>query len=91
MSIRKLTLFAFAASVMLAQPAFADEKLPADQQTKVEEVLKQQGFSTWDEIELDDGMIEVDDAVDAQGKQFDLKLDPKTLEIKSRKEEKKSN
>ena len=67
--------------------ALADEKLPADQQAKVEEMLKKEGFTKWDEIELDDGMIEVDDATDANGKQFDLKLDPKTLEIVKRKAE----
>ena len=67
--------------------ALADEKLPADQQTKVEEMLRKEGFTKWDEIELDDGMIEVDDATDANGKQFDLKLDPKTLEIVKRKAE----
>jgi hypothetical protein len=32
-------------------------------------------------------MIEVDDAIDANGKQFDLKLDPKTMEIVKRKAE----
>ena len=40
-----------------------------------------------DEIELDEGMIEVDDAIDASGKKFDLKLDPKTLAIVKRKAE----
>ena len=53
--------------------ARADEKLPPDQQAKVEAMLKQEGFTKWKEIELDDGMIEVDDAIDASGKQFDLK------------------
>ncbi|MCE4225149.1 PepSY domain-containing protein [Methylobacterium sp. C25] len=74
-------------SLALAAPAFADQKLPAEQQSKVEEVLKKQGFTTWKEIELDDGMIEVDDAIDANGKKSDLKLDPKTLEIVKRKAE----
>ncbi|MDR7036921.1 MULTISPECIES: PepSY domain-containing protein [Methylobacterium] len=67
--------------------ALADEKLPPDQQTKVEAILKQEGFTKWKEIELDDGMIEVDDAIDANGKQFDLKLDPKTLAIVKREAE----
>jgi hypothetical protein len=53
----------------------------------VEAMLKQEGFTKWDEIELDDGMIEVDDAIDASGKKFDLKLDPKTLAIVKRKAE----
>ncbi len=72
---------------LLTGPTLADEKLPPDQQAKVEDILKKEGFAKWDEIELDDGMIEVDDAVDANGKQFDLKLDPKTLEIVKRKAE----
>jgi hypothetical protein len=67
--------------------AYADEKLPPDQQAKVEAMLKQEGFTKWKEIELDDGMIEVDDAIDANGKQFDLHLDPKTLAIVKRKAE----
>ncbi len=72
---------------LLAGPALADQKLPPDQQTKVEDILKKEGFTKWKEIELDDGMIEVDDAIDANGKQFDLKLDPKTMEIVKRKAE----
>lgn len=67
--------------------ARADEKLPPEQQAKVEAMLKQEGFTKWEEIELDDGMIEVDDAIDASGKKFDLKLDPKTLAIVKRKAE----
>jgi Peptidase propeptide and YPEB domain len=71
----------------LAGSARADEKLPPDQQTKVEAMLKQEGFTKWKKIELDDGMIEVDDAIDASGKQFDLKLDPKSLAIVKREAE----
>lgn len=67
--------------------ARADEKLPADRQAKVEAMLRQEGFTAWKEIELDDGMIEVDDAVDASGKRFDLKLDPKTLAVVKREAE----
>ena len=72
---------------LLAGPALADQKLPPEQQTQVEDILKKEGFTKWKEIELDDGMIEVDDAIDANGKQFDLKLDPKTMEIVNRKAE----
>ncbi|PXW52563.1 PepSY domain-containing protein [Methylobacterium sp. B4] len=72
---------------LLAGPALADQKLPPEQQTQVEGILKKEGFTKWKEIELDDGMIEVDDAIDANGKQFDLKLDPKTMEIVKRKAE----
>ncbi|KST59149.1 hypothetical protein AO398_05185 [Methylobacterium sp. GXS13] len=71
----------------LTATARADEKLPPDQQAKVEAMLRQEGFTKWKEIELDDGMIEVDDAIDANGKQFDLKLDPKTLAVVKREAE----
>ncbi|MCJ2071627.1 PepSY domain-containing protein [Methylobacterium sp. J-030] len=73
--------------VGLSIAARADEKLPPDQQAKVEAMLKQEGFTQWKEIEFDDGVIEVDDAIDANGKTFDLKLDPKTLAIVKRKAE----
>ncbi|WP_407524988.1 PepSY domain-containing protein [Methylobacterium oryzisoli] len=76
---------ALATAIPLTGAALADQPLPADQLAKVEALLRQEGFSKWKEIELDDGMIEVDDAVDANGKQFDLKLDPTTLAIKTRK------
>jgi hypothetical protein len=67
--------------------AQADEKLPAEQQAKVEAMLRQEGLTKWKEIELDDNVIEVDDAIDANGKQFDLKLDPKTLVVMKREPE----
>ncbi|ADZ87558.1 conserved hypothetical protein [Brucella melitensis M5-90] len=49
----------------------------------MERVLTQEGFTSWGEIELDDGLWEVEDArtkSPADGK-FDLKIDPKTLKI----------
>lgn len=81
------TALALVVATAFCGAARADEKLPPEQQAKVEAMLKQEGFTKWKEIELDDGMIEVDDAVDAAGKQFDLKLDPKTLAIVKRKAE----
>ncbi|GEP10954.1 PepSY domain-containing protein [Methylobacterium gnaphalii] len=87
MSARTLGLPALALSLALAAPALADQRLPADQQAKVEDVLKKEGFTAWKEIELDDGVIEVDDAIDANGKKSDLKLDATTLAIVKRKAE----
>ncbi|WP_310351386.1 PepSY domain-containing protein [Methylobacterium sp. BE186] len=81
------TVLACALSMTLAAGAMADEKLSPDQQTKVEAMLKQQGFTKWKKIEMENGMIEVDDAIDANGKEFDLKLDPTSLEIKKREAE----
>lgn len=80
-------LAALAFALTLAPAAYADTPLAADQKAKVEAVLRQEGFTKWSEIELDDGMIEVDDAIDAAGKKVDLKLDPNTLAIVSRKKD----
>lgn len=78
------TVLACALSMTLAAGAMADQKLAPDQQTKVEAMLKQEGFTKWKKIEMEDGMIEVDDAIDANGKEFDLKLDPNSLAIVKR-------
>jgi hypothetical protein len=69
----------------LAPSAWADTPVSPEQKAKVEAMLRQEGFTKWSEIELDDGMIEVDDAIDAAGKKFDLKLDPNSFAIVKRK------
>lgn len=80
-------LAALALCVALAPAARADTPVPPEQKAKIEAMLRQEGFTKWSEIEMDDGMIEVDDAVDAAGKKFDLKLDPTSLAIVKRKAE----
>jgi hypothetical protein len=41
----------------------------------ISEALSAQGYPTWGEIELDDGGWEVDNALDTDGRRYDLKLD----------------
>ena len=53
----------------------------------VKHALHKMGFVSWDEIEWERGLWEVDDAVRADGSQWDLKLDPKTLDVVKRKKE----
>lgn len=77
------------AGISAAGAALADDDrdpTPAER-TKIEAFLKTQGYVGWDDIELekDNGFWEVDDARDAQGKRFDLKLRPNTLEVVSRR------
>ena len=48
-------------------------------QADAEAALKAQGYTTWKSIVLDNGTWEVDDAINAEGKQFDLRMDAKTL------------
>ncbi|GJE28607.1 PepSY domain-containing protein [Methylobacterium organophilum] len=87
MTLRPLALAVLGLALAAGGPALADQKLPPDQQAKVEALLKQEGFTKWDEVELDDGMIEVDDAIDSSGKKVDLKIDPNTMAIVKRKAE----
>lgn len=57
----------------------------------VKHALHAMGFVSWDEIELDDGHWEVDDARRADGSQWDIKLDPQTLAVVARKQERKAH
>ena len=87
MSIKLTGLAALALGLAFTGSAFADRKPTPEEQTKIEAVLKQDGFTKWKKIEVEDDEIEIDDAIDANGKQFDLELDPKTFAIVKRKAE----
>ncbi|HYI40179.1 MAG TPA: PepSY domain-containing protein [Allosphingosinicella sp.] len=62
------------------------DRLPTDsERAAIEQVLKANGFVSWDDIEYDDGRRwEVDDARLANGRAYDLKLAPETLRITRR-------
>lgn len=81
------TALALALGVALTGSAFAERAPTPEELTKIEAVLKQEGFTKWKKIEVEDDEVEVDDAIDASGKQFDLNLDPKTFAITKRKAE----
>ncbi len=69
-------------SLALAAPASArHDKHPPYGKVHVAKALSHMGFVSWDKIEWDDGLWEIDDAVRADGRQFDLKLDPKTFAV----------
>lgn len=70
-----------------AAPAFADDRPPTlDERVRIETALKNDGYTSWGEIELDEGdnVWEVDDAIDAQGKEWDLELDTQSFVIVKR-------
>jgi hypothetical protein len=77
--LAKLLPFAF--TLAFVYPAVADRAPTHEERAKIEAVLKQSGFTRWEEIEFDDGYWEVDDAIGADGVEYDLKLDPKSFEI----------
>ncbi len=75
--MHKLALSAatFALTFGSIASALADRAPNADERAAIEAALGAQGYSSWKEIELDDGRWEVDDAIAADGKRYDLKLD----------------
>ena len=87
MSFRTTGLAALALGLAFTGSALADREPTAAELTRIDAVLKEAGFTKWKKIEVEDDEIEVDDAIDANGKQFDLELDPKTFAIVKRKAE----
>lgn len=82
-----LRAFSSAAIVilMLSPPtiANADDRTPtAEEREGIESSLRGAGYTSWEEIEFDDGLWEVDDArKGGENREFDLKLDPRTYDI----------
>ena len=87
MSIRTIGAAALVLSVAMTGAALADRAPTPDELTKIEAVLKKEGFVKWKSIEVESDEIEIEDAVDANGKQFDIELDPKTYAVTKRKAE----
>ncbi|SIQ34990.1 Peptidase propeptide and YPEB domain-containing protein [Rhizobium sp. RU20A] len=66
------------AALMVCAPltaARADRDPTPDERGRIESVLKTAGYVSWGDMEWDDDRWEIDDARDAAGKKFDLKLD----------------
>ena len=53
----------------------------AEHRAHIEQALKSQGFVRWSGIRMDEDGPEVDSAWDRQGRRFELKLHPPTLEV----------
>ncbi len=84
--MRSALLTLAAAVALLASPALADRAPTPEERTAIEAKLKAEGFTRWESIELEDdeSVWEVDDAVAAGGREYDLDLKPGTLEILKR-------
>lgn len=67
-------------------PAFADRAPNQEERTAIEAKLKVEGFTKWEDVELEDdnSVWEVDDALGADGREYDLELRFGTLEIVDR-------
>ncbi len=80
---RVLVCVMLTAVLFLPMAACAEDRPPTpEERAQIEKSLRDAGYVTWEKIELDDGMWEVDDAMkDGDTREFDLKLDPQTFEI----------
>ncbi len=58
----------------LSTPAMADERLSHGEVAEIEAVLDSWGCTSYDEIEKEDGLYEIDDAK-CGGREYDIKLD----------------
>lgn len=78
-----IPLAALGGALLFASPALADRGPNDAERAAIERVLRAGGFERWEEIELDDDgpRWEVDDARAADGKRYDLKIDPNSLRI----------
>ncbi len=76
-------------AAVLLTPLAAQARDPSPElRTRIEAALREQGFTAWDDIDVErDGRIEVDDARGADGKEYDLELDPQTLRVIKREED----
>ena len=79
MPIRWITL-ALASSLMLAAPAGAQEPTNAEL-IRIEAALRDAGFITWGEIELDDDVWLVEEARRVDGGICDVSVDAETFTI----------
>lgn len=82
----KPLILAAALAGLAAAPALADDRAPtADERARIEAALKADGYTSWGSIELDDDKTwEVDDAIDAEGREWDLDLDVQALNVVKR-------
>ncbi len=69
-----LALAAVLLAAGFASPAFADRPPNKAERQQVSKVLRAHGFVSWGKIERDDGKWEVDNAVTASGKVYDVDI-----------------
>ncbi|MES2165665.1 MAG: PepSY domain-containing protein [Pseudomonadota bacterium] len=83
---KMFVLIATLASIAVT-PSLADRKPTLEERSRIETKLRELGYTSWDEIEFDEerNAWEVDDARMADGRDYDLKLNPQTLDVISRK------
>jgi opacity protein-like surface antigen len=87
--MKRMVLVAVAALGLACAQARADHDRPPtdEERARIEQALDKMGYKSHGEIEIEGRKVEVDDAVDAKGQRWDLKLDAKTLKLIHRERE----
>jgi hypothetical protein len=86
-TIRQIVLgLALAAGTLLPGQALADRPPSPQERSRIETMLRNEGFTRWGKIEFDDeeDVWEVDNAHASDGHRYDLRLQPDTLTIITR-------
>jgi len=75
-----------AAGIVSPGQVLADRAPSPEERSRIETMLRGEGFTRWGKIELDDesDAWEIDDAHASDGHRYDLRLHPDTLEIITR-------
>lgn len=78
--MKSFALTATLAFLLPASGALADRAPTLEERAEIEAVLQNEGYTSWDSIEFDEdsrdeGVWEIDDAIGADGTQYDLELD----------------
>ena len=86
-TIRQIVLgLALAAGALAPGQVLADRPPSPQERSRIETMLRNEGFTRWGKIELadDDDIWEIDDAYASDGRKYDLQLEPDTLVIITR-------
>jgi hypothetical protein len=86
-AIKRILFGLVVATGMLSSgQALADRPPTSEERSRIEAVLRNEGFTDWGAIALDDddGVWEVEDAYASDGHRYDLRLHPNTLAIIAR-------
>ena len=83
---RILAGLVLAVGMLLPGEVLADRGPSPEERSRIETLLRNEGFTRWGKIELDDeeDVWEIDDAHASDGHRYDLRLHPDTLAILTR-------
>jgi hypothetical protein len=86
---RRTFLRAMLATIALSTSTltWADRPPTPEEPERIEAALRSASFRSWEEIEFDDRVWKVDDSRADDGRMYDLKFDPNTLQVIHKEED----